>query len=537
MSGRKRKASGLWKITRREFLKGSVLGAVGTMLAACMPSAEPTPSPEVAPTPTPKPPVPTPIPTVPKAQEAKFLVGQNFFGDMNPYSNWITASAEVTHHIYDPLVKWDETQGNILGDLAESWEVVDPNTWLFNLKQGVTFHDGTEFTADSVKYSLEEIQVGEYGMAFSTLFVTPMEIEVVDKYTAKVTTEDPFSALLPNLTIVGMLNPAQTKEEIDVAPIGTGPFKFVSREGNTIAVEAHEDYWRGAPQLSQIAFEYVEDPTTRIVALRGGEAQIAERIPVDRVQELEDDPATKVIVAPTNETTRWTGITDRFPWDDIKFREAFWHAVDRQELIDSFLEGLFPAATAHCAKSVFGYPPDLKEIPYDPELAKRLLDESTYAGEELEFVGPAGYHPKNAEIMQAVADLAAPVGFNIRANPMEVGAFIDRIRSEDFNGISYSSWVSWTGDADFVIGFLYTPATWAHWSDPVTQETFEASRQEFDPEKRRAKLQECFKSIWDGYMSVSFYETVQVVAMAQNLENWPTPPTMLLVAEPDTYLS
>jgi ABC-type transport system substrate-binding protein len=334
-----------------------------------------------------------------------------------------------------------------------------------------------------------------------------------------------------------MLDPAQKKEEIDVAPIGTGPFKFVSREGNTIVAEVNEGYWRGKPQIGQITFDYVEDPTTRIVAVRSGEAQIAERIPVDRIKELEGDPNAKVITALTNETTRWTGITDKFLWDDIKFREALWHAVDRQALIDAFLDGLFPAATAHCAKSVFGYPPGLAEIPYDPELAKKLLDESTYNGEELEFVGPAGYHPKNAEIMQAVADMVAPLGVKIRANPMEVGAFIERIGAEDFNGISYSSWVSWTGDADFVIGFLYLPGNWAHWSDPVTQETFSASREEFDPDKRRTKLQECFRSIWEGYMSVSFYETVQVVAMAKNLENWPTPPTMLLVAEPDTHLS
>jgi peptide/nickel transport system substrate-binding protein len=552
-----RRAFRVKRITRRDFLRTSALGAAGALLYACAPEAAPTEEPEAPPTtvpeeptatsaPEPEPteppppteaPEPTPAPTVAKAQEVKFLVGQNFFGDMNPYSNWITASAEVTHHIYDGLVKWDDKQANIIGDLAESWELEDDNTWIFNLKQGVTFQDGTEFTADSVKYSLEEIQVGERGWAFSSLFSVPMEIEAVDKYTAKVVTETPYSCLLPNLTIVGMLNPEQTKEEIDTAPVGTGPFKFVSREGNTIAVEAFEDYWRGKPEISQITFDYVEDPITRITALRSGQAQIAERIPVDHVSELEDDPATKVITAPTNEIVRWVA-RPTGPMGDKKFREALWHAVDRQALIDAFLEGVFPVATAPCAEPVFGYPPDLPPLPYDPKKAEELLAESTYDGSEIELVGPAGYHPKNAEIMQAVANMVAPVGINLKADPMEVGAFIDKVMDPEYTGLIYASWVSWTGDSDFVIGFLwYGGGSLQEYDSPELDAMFEESRLIMDQDERKAKLQEAYHFLWEDRQGVYFYETTQVVGMAKNLEKWPTPPTMLLVAEPDTHLA
>ncbi|MDR3332328.1 MAG: ABC transporter substrate-binding protein, partial [Synergistaceae bacterium] len=195
---------------------------------------------------------------------------------LDPHRANDAASSHVLKQVYNYLVTLDKDL-NIVPDLAERWENPDDLTWVFYLRKGVLFHNGEEFTANDVKFTIERMQDPETRYTGTALRGKEMnKVEAVDRYTVKITTQVPFQPLLFGLTRheMAILNEKAVREageNYSKQPVGTGPFKFVEWvHGDRVVLEKNEKYFEGVPKIDRLIFRSIPESSTRIVELESG---------------------------------------------------------------------------------------------------------------------------------------------------------------------------------------------------------------------------------------------------------------------------
>src|SRR5699024_5361695 len=197
----------------------------------------------------------------------------NPYGDANGEPSTILASRQI----YDTLVVNEEEE--IKPSLAESWEQPDSKTWTFNIKEGVTFHDGSSLTAEDVKYSIEQ-QVDSDDSPLTVLWSDFDSVEVKDDYTIEIKTKKPMGTLLSSLTLLFITPADSATDEFYKEPIGSGPFKvssFVPEQ--ELKLTDNEEYWDGSPKLKKLEFENIPETSSRLTALETGEIDLTWTIP------------------------------------------------------------------------------------------------------------------------------------------------------------------------------------------------------------------------------------------------------------------
>ncbi|NIN68350.1 MAG: hypothetical protein GTO63_27315, partial [Anaerolineae bacterium] len=276
--------------------------------------------------------------------------------------------------IYDPLVRMG-ADGNPVPSSAISWEAIDPTTWQLRLREGVKFHNGEEFDADVVKFSLDWYlnPDPDVRIVYSRNLRAIKEVQIVDKYTVNIITNEPSATLAGNLVWAWMRPPKYSAEVgaegFAQAPIGTGPFKLVEfKPDERVILERNEDYWAGAPLLETVEFVEMSEQATRMAALEAGEIDVAEDMPVDQVQRLQDAGLEIETVAQSavqtillvNQKQR-----EEYPFlSDQRVRQALNYAVNKEELVDALMGGLGrPAMGQFVGPDGFGYVPDF--APYE----------------------------------------------------------------------------------------------------------------------------------------------------------------------------
>ncbi len=299
----------------------------------------------------------------------------------------------VIRNIYDGLVT-RTPNGEIVPELAESWEQPDPTTYIFKLKQGVKFHDGTEMTADDVVFTFERIMApdGVDGQQSPRLgLLGPIKsVEKLSDYEVKFTLEHPFPTwlqLLPHTQIVSKAHVERmgSSQALSENPMGTGPFKFVRGQVDTeIVLERFDDYYGGSDalppvgpaQLKTVTFRMIPEPSTRVAALKAGEVHIIQEVPVDQIPLLEADSNVKVL---TTQGTRLYMIElNNNILTDARVRRALNHAVDWDTILREIYGGRAHRVATAMLPSGFGFDESIEPLKYDPELAKQLLQEAGY---------------------------------------------------------------------------------------------------------------------------------------------------------------
>lgn len=299
----------------------------------------------------------------------------------------------VIRNIYDGLVTRTPT-GEIVPELAESWEQPDPTTYIFKLKQGVKFHDGTEMTADDVVFTFERIMApdGIDGQQSPRLgLLGPIKsVEKLSDYEVKFTLEHPFPTwlqLLPHTQIVSKAHVERmgSSQALSENPMGTGPFKFVRGQVDSeIVLERFDDYYGGSdalppvgpPKLKTVTFRMIPEPSTRVAALKAGEVHIIQEVPIDQIPLLEADSNVKVL---TTQGTRLYMIElNNQVLTDARVRRALNHAIDWDTILREIYGGRAHRVATAMLPSGFGYDASLEPLKYDPQLAKQLLQEAGY---------------------------------------------------------------------------------------------------------------------------------------------------------------
>jgi peptide/nickel transport system substrate-binding protein len=371
----------------------------------------------------------------------------------------------VTGQVLEPLYQYEPGSTKPIPALAESCESnAEATEWICTLREGVKFHDGTDFNADAVIFNFErwrfttnpyhfESQVFEYYEAQFGGFDDASIITSVEKdgdYTVKFTLSAPQAPFLANLAmdIFAISSPAAIEAAGEdygtpsVGCVGTGPFKFVEWvEGDHITVEANTDYWGGAPKVDQIIWRVIPDDSARFLALQAGDIHALEQAVVEDLAVAEADPNLYVLTRPALNTAYLAFNYKIKEFQDIRVREAVAHAINKEGLIENFYGAYGTVATNFLPPLVWGNDPDLEDWTYDPELSKQLLADAGFpdglsevtiaediADADGNVVYTAGdklplrfyylpitrfYHPAPKEIAEAVAVDLANAGFTV----------------------------------------------------------------------------------------------------------------------------
>lgn len=313
---------------------------------------------------------------------------RNFDGKtLDPHYSVQWAERYVLYCVYNTLVALD-SEFNVVPELAESWDVSEDGTDLtFHLRDGVTFHDGTEFNAEAVKWNIERVLDPDNNSPQRSQLEPAIEsVEVLDDLTVIFHLKQPFRPLLAALAerpgfIVSPTAVEEYGEDFGLNPVGTGPFRFVEWiPDSRVVVERNEDYWdEGMPYLDRIEFLHVPEGQVQMTMLRTGEADIIDELTPTLLPLLENDEGVKLAELQSFRFIGWQWDVTKPPFDNKLLRQALAYGVDREEIKESIFAGTGRAAT-HPEGGGWWYDPtlDTEGYTYDPEKAQELLAEAGY---------------------------------------------------------------------------------------------------------------------------------------------------------------
>lgn len=430
------------------------------------------------------------------SQELTYAATSDVVG-LSPIDTNDSVSAAMIEQIYETLFIRDPETMEITPHLAESYENPDDTTWEISLKEDVTFHDGTPFNAEAVKYTFEQFLDEERAAPRASLLEPVESIEVKDEYTVVINTKEPYGPLLAALshTNASIVSPKADEEgDLNKEPVGTGPFKFVNwTQGDNVVLEANADYWQGAPDLEKVTMRVVPEYSTAVSMLQTGEVQFIDNITSEHLPRIE---SMKNVDVEKKEGTPvyYLGFNmEKEPFNDQKFRQAVSHAIDREAYVKQ-LGGLGIKNDSTIGPKVFGYDEEAKDAGYDfnKEEAKKMLEENGYADQEITLLAAnTGNYMKMAEIVQAQL---SDIGLNVSIETMEWGTFLDTTTQGNFE-MTFLGWSNSTADgSELLYPNLHSDnigsSNRTGYNNNEFDKLVEASRVTVDQEVRKSKLHE-----------------------------------------------
>lgn len=436
----------------------------------------------------------------------------------DPHS-WISDDGRmIGAHIFESLVTRDYQPM-----LATSWENPDKLTWIFHLRRGIEFTNGEPFDASVVKFNLERYMDPKTKALFRGLMEPVESIEVLDKYRVKVKTKTPYSVLIYVVRDIHMMSPKAVQElgkDVVRRPIGTGPFVFkewVPMERTVI--EANPAYYGPKPLVKTIVWRPVTEPSTRIVELRTGRADIINKVPPELTGDISGE-GMKVV----RRQSMWRmGIMincAKPPFDNVKARQAFNYAANKEDLVKHVLKGAGYVMSDPLGPDVEGHNPTIKPYPHDPARAKRLLAEAGYPqGVDIEILTPAGRYLKDKELTEAVAFQVKEAGFNMKVIAMEWGMFLKNYKNYHGFFIGEESPYAQRYFSKNMDSRVKSYAWMGYHNDEFNRLLDEAG-ETFDVQKRNAIYQKLSKIVFDDALYLYMYYAQDIYGVRDRVKNF-----------------
>jgi peptide/nickel transport system substrate-binding protein len=364
---------------------------------------------------------------------------------LDPQKTSAYFSFEVLENVFDTLVEPDENL-EMRPALAKSWQVSpDQLTWTFHLRQGVTFHDGSPFTADDVVYSYRRII--DQQLTNVDKFSAVTGVTALGPATVRITVKQPTPNLLTNLGGFKGMAIVERKNvesgQIATHPVGTGPFAFVGQKsGDSITLKANPAYWAGAPKVSGVTFRFISEPSTALSALQAGEIDWTDSIPAQRVAQLQGDNSLSLAVTPSNDYWYLALNEARAPWNDVRVRQAIAYAIDRDSIVQATSYGTAVANQLAIPKGNPWYTP-YDSYRRDIDKAKDLLSAAGAAPKNLDMLVTTEY-PETVTAAQIIADNLAPLGISVNIRTVDFATWLDEQNSGHFDMLM----MGWLGNID-----------------------------------------------------------------------------------------
>ncbi len=454
-------------------------------------------------------------------------------------------------NIYEGLVKYAPGTLEVVPGLAESWTISDDGTvYTFNLRSGVSFHDGTPFNAEAVKFTFDRMldenhpyyNTGPFPLSF--FFSAISETTVIDDLTVQITLSEPFAPFLSNLAyptglIVSPTAVAENGEDFGRNPVGTGPFKFEEWVSNErVVVLRNEEYWGEPAGTEVVVFRPITDPNTRVAEMLAGGIDMMVEVPPNALSEFEGDDFTIVEQAGPHV---WFLILNakEGPMANKLIRQAANYAVNKTALVENVLEGTAEVAAGPTPPAfAWAYNEELEPYPYDPDKARELIAESGVEDLSLTFYvteGGSGMLDPVAMGTAIQADLAA-VGFDVTIETYEWNTFLGNV-NPGLEGKADMAEMAWmTNDPDTLPFLALRTAAWpeeggfnsGYYSNPEVDALLEQARVSTDQDERARLYKEMQAIVQDDAPWVFVANWKQNAVTNDKVENFTLEPSFLL---------
>lgn len=535
-------------LTRRGFLTAASVTALGAIAAACAPAAQPTSTPPTAapaqPTaapaqPTAMPPAPTQVPAVvsgPKAGGSLVWALNQDPTSLIPFGGVATANQWGKEFMYDSLMAWDKDL-NVTNALAESYETPDDKTYVFHLKKGLKFHDGSEVTADAVKYSLElQAAPPEPGIKIAQ-YPAIDTIEIVDPYTIKLNMKN------PDPTVIGYLAWSRYSSIIPVdmykkvnpltQGIGTGPFQLVEYVANDrVVYKKNPNFWtEGVPYLDNLTLKILPDEQGAVAALRSGQIH-GMTVSPDTARALANDPNIVVLkgLFSSPNQLQLTIKGDGKPWNNKLVRQAMNKAIDRQDIIDKVYAGeaIMSGPIPPGYGDWFIQPEELAATFYKPdvEAAKALMKEAGFENGFDITLYSISKPPTTTQIAEIIKEQLAQIKINVTVQSEEIAGFAKRNGEGNFDFCSTARGMR--HDPSGYINEYGRPTTgsaaiWFNkgegWKNDEAIENYNALVQTIDPVKRHAQVRRIQEIALDEFPHFTICQAYKFQAVRKDVHD------------------
>ncbi|MHB2263682.1 ABC transporter substrate-binding protein [Aliihoeflea sp. PC F10.4] len=412
----------------------------------------------------------------------------------DPYFNTAREGILLSHAVWDSLLYRNVETGEYEGNLATDWEWVDDTTLELDLREGVTFHNGAAFTADDVVHTLNFAIDPANAVRVPSNSNWIERAEKIDDHKVRLVLKAPFPAAEEFLAGPLPIYPKDYYEEVGpqgmaLKPVGTGPYRVVELEvGGRFVLERNENYHEGpkpAGKVGRIVIRTLPEVNTQIAELMNGSLDLLWNVPTDQAERLEQTgnfevtsgPAMRIGYLTFDSTGR--AVKDG-PLTDKRVRQAIYHAIDRQAIVDALLKGSAEVIDSLCTPMQFACSQDLPTYAYDPERAKELLAEAGYPdGFSFDI-----YAYRDRPYLEAIGGYLNAVGIQPRINLVQVGAFSDR-RNRGEAESTFMTWASYSiGDASASTGAFFKGSASDEARDPQIIEWLTDADSTTDREKR-----------------------------------------------------
>lgn len=446
---------------------------------------------------------------------------------LDPQNHYETPAFNVCLNIFDTLLQRTADM-KIEPLLATSYKLINDTTWEFKLRKGVKFHNGEDFNAATVKFSLERMADPKNKLRQSVFQGLIDRVEIIDDYTVRIITKRSYPYLDAQLCLVGaMLPPKYVQEKgaayISTNPVGTGPYKLVRwMKDDQLVLQANENYWRGAPRIKKAIFRPIPEATTRVAGLQTQELDIIVNIPPHLMRLMEWKGRSFVSRVPSVRVIFIAyDITKGGPVADKRVRQAIAQAIDLESIIKKVLEGNGIRLGSPFTKNHFGYDPAIKPYPYDPEKAKKLLAEAGYAkGFDFVFNSPSGRYLNDKEVAEAVAGDLRKIGINASVRTHEWGTYMSMMYGHNAYPAYLLGWGNTTFDADGTIfPLMRTGQVLSNFTNPKLDPLIDQGQTIMDKNKRQKIYSEAAKVIKEEVPWAFTYQQMDIYGVNERV-NW-----------------
>lgn len=514
------------------------------------PAAEPTAAPEAPaaePTAAPEPTATSEPAAAASSEPVEFVFAHpGPIRTMDAPVTWFGSTHWLTNLLYDCLI-WRTADGSgYEGQAAERWENVDPTTWRFYLRPGLTFHNGEPLDAEAVKWNIDRVRTREDFMV-QPQWEFVKDVTVIDETTVEVTTETPYAYFEYDISYNGceLLPPKYLEEvgeeEFARKPVGSGPYKLVEfTESDRYVFVAWDDYWAGRPEVDRVIYQVIPEQSSQIAALLAGQVDLVASVPAPDRERVSAAQGIEMMVETSNRMhnlylrneTETGAMDETYPGYepatlDQRVRQAISHALDRN-LLAEVQGSAEPALVRACSYYPEAYADkyhgaEVADEWYDPELAKQLLVEAGYDPDggnkpKVYFDTMAFQLGNEKEVAEVIKAMLEEVGFEVELNVLDGSAYNEQINTP---GNNRDIMMVGLGCGPSLTPLFYT-CEWVQSNYNVCVEEWDALGKQIlqtvDPEERIQLWDEWWGHFLDYAQTVTLYEIDNVLAINTKFE-------------------
>ena len=455
---------------------------------------------------------------------------------LDPHNTTDTESDQVIGMVFEGLLGFDENM-KIVGRLAESWAVApDGVTWTFNLRRGVTFHDGTPLNAEAVRRNFGRVLDPAQKHKRLPLFVMLDRVEAEGEHTVRIITKYPFGAFEPTMAHISstIINPTVAgKAGLDfgksaAATSGTGPYRVVSwKKDQEIVLERVDNHWRGTPPTKRIVYRPIPEGASRVLALEAGDVDVISRVPPPELKRLGASLDIELLKTVSIGAQQFRFNLTRKPLSDRRVRQAISYAINRRAIVEQLVTGFATPSTSALTPIMRGYA-NLGEIPHDVEKAKALLREAGYPDGFKVKIATTPRYPMGVELAEALAAQLKEVGIEAAIQVFDWGTMVqfwaglppEKNPQEIFIMGAGAS----TADADWGLRPIFQTAStnennYGYYSNAEFDRAIEAAMRETDEAKRLVLYKRAQEIVYlEDPGAVWLFDNFYIVAARKGVE-------------------